>query len=164
MSEHRALNHHSGFGLAGLDPGRSKCGLVRTDAQLQTIVAAAVLDPATSLSLLQRWQNDGLKLVILGDGTGSGLWRSQLQGLGLDVVRVNEQGTTLAARQRYWQLENRWDWRRWLPEGLRLPPRDIDDIVAQLLVERHLGHPLQRGPLPVWRQLHPAAPRNAPSP
>ena len=55
-----------------------------------------------------------------------------------------EAGTTLAARQRYWQLEPPRGWRRLLPEGLRLPPRDIDDVVAQLLLERHLQRPLQR--------------------
>jgi hypothetical protein len=27
---------------------------------------------------------------------------------------------------------------------MRLPPRDEDDVVAQLLLERHLGRPLQR--------------------
>ena len=27
---------------------------------------------------------------------------------------------------------------------MRLPGRDLDDLAAQLLVERHLGQPLQR--------------------
>jgi len=31
-----------------------------------------------------------------------------------------------------------------LPEGLRLPPVDIDYVVAQLLLERWLGRPLTR--------------------
>ena len=31
-----------------------------------------------------------------------------------------------------------------LPKGLRLPPRAIDDVVAQLLLERWLGKPLSR--------------------
>jgi hypothetical protein len=57
---------------------------------------------------------------------------------------VDEAGTTLAARQRYWQLEPPRGWQRLLPKGMRLPPRDVDDVVAQLLLERHLGRPLQR--------------------
>jgi hypothetical protein len=59
-------------------------------------------------------------------------------------VVVEERGTTLAARDRYWQLFPAGGWRRWLPAGLRQPPRDWDDVVAQLLLERWLGHELER--------------------
>ena len=31
-----------------------------------------------------------------------------------------------------------------LPEGLRQPPRDWDDVVAQVLIERWLGRELPR--------------------
>ena len=37
-----------------------------------------------------------------------------------------------------------WSQRQWLPLGLRLPPRDVDDVVAQLLIERQLGQALSR--------------------
>ncbi|MFZ9462320.1 MAG: resolvase, partial [Vulcanococcus sp.] len=74
--------------------------------------------------------------------------RAGLAAEGLDrrlpVLLVPEAGTTLAARNRYWELEPARGWRRLLPRGLRLPPRDVDDVVAQLLLERHLGHPLTR--------------------
>jgi hypothetical protein len=132
------------LGIAGLDPGRSKCGLAVTDQSGQAIVAALVLPPADSLALLQRWQRQGLRLVVLGTGTGSSGWCRQLAELGLASQQLDEWGTTLAARQRYWQLEPPRGWRRCLPSGLRLPPRDIDDVVAQLLLERHLGRPLAR--------------------
>jgi hypothetical protein len=57
---------------------------------------------------------------------------------------LNEHGTTLAARRRYWELFPPRGWRRLLPEGLRLPPRDWDDVAAQLLLERWLGRRLDR--------------------
>lgn len=139
------------LGIAGLDPGRSKCGLAVTDRAGQVIVAAAILPPADSLALLQRWQQQGLSRVVLGNGTGSGGWCSRLDALALPSTLLDEGGTTLAARQRYWQLEPPRGWRRCLPSGLRLPPRDIDDVVAQLLLERHLGRPLGRRCGPVWR-------------
>jgi len=142
---------HDGLGIAGLDPGRSKCGLAATDPGCRTIVAAAVLPPAASLALLRQWQKQGLQLVVLGNGTGSARWRELLAEAGLAAIQLDEWGTTLAARARYWPLEPPRGWRRCLPRGLRLPPRDIDDVVAQLLLERHLGRPLQRrlqAPLP----------------
>jgi GNAT superfamily N-acetyltransferase len=144
------------LGIAAVDPGRSKCGLAVTDQAGQTVVAAAILTPADSLALLQQWQGQGLSLVLLGNGTGSGRWREQLAPSGLAIQQCDEWGTTLAARQRYWQLEPPRGWRRCLPRGLRLPPRDIDDVVAQLLLERHLG-PLARRCSAVWRRLPEAA-------
>jgi hypothetical protein len=120
-------------------------------------VAAAILPPGDSLALLRQWQGQGLSLVVLGNGTGSSSWRKQLAQSGLASQQLDEWGTTLAARQRYWQLEPPRGWRRCLPRGLRLPPRDIDDVVAQLLLERHLGRPLTRRCGSVWRHLPEAA-------
>jgi hypothetical protein len=141
-------------GLAGLDPGRSKCGLVLADGSGSRVLAAAILSPKATETLLRRWQGQGLQGVILGSGTGSGPWQSRLADLGSPVWTVEEWGTTLAARDRYWQLDGSRSWRRWLPAGLRLPPRDLDDVVAQLLLERHLGRELRRDrQLPLWRDL-----------
>lgn len=104
-----------------------------------------VVSPEHCAQLLATWwQRRQVEAVLLGDGTGSGPWRERLLKLELPVLLVPEEGTTLAARERYWQLEPARGWQRLLPRGLRLPPRDVDDVVAQLLLERHLGHPLRR--------------------
>lgn len=130
--------------MAGLDPGRSKCGLVLADLAQAQILEAAILTPEASRAQLQAWQGQGLTRVVVGNGTGSGIWRGPLAALGLELELVDEHGTTLAARDRYWELYPASGWLRLLPAGLRLPPRDIDDVVAQLLVERHSGLRLQR--------------------
>ena len=139
----------------GLDPGRSKCGLVRSEQTTGQIEVAAVLPPEECFKQIAIWrERPGLEGVVLGDGTGSKHWQRQLSDLGLAVQVIPEAGTTLAARARYWQLEPPRGWRRLLPEGLRLPPRDYDDVVAQLLLERHWGTELRREPgLVVLRQL-----------
>jgi RNase H-fold protein (predicted Holliday junction resolvase) len=85
--------------------------------------------------------------VVLGNGTGSQQWRTKLIELGLAVAMVDERGSTLAARARYWQLWPPRGWQRLLPAGLRLPPRDLDDLAAQLLLEQQLQRQLPRGPL-----------------
>jgi hypothetical protein len=132
--------------LAGLDPGRSKCGLVRTDASRHHILEACVLPPEVCLERLLDWQRLGLiTALVMGDGTGSQAWRTRLAGV-LPVHATGEWGTTLEARRHYWKIEPPRGWRSLLPEGLRQPPRDWDDIVAQLLLERWLGHPLTRTP------------------
>jgi RNase H-fold protein (predicted Holliday junction resolvase) len=141
--------------LAGLDPGRSKCGLVLCDPGQQRLVAAALLSPEQTLEQLQLWREGcGLRLVVIGDGTGSRDWQQRLRGV-LPVCTVDERGTTLAARQRFWQLFPPQGWRLLLPPGLRQPPRDWDDVVAQLLLERWLERPLGRdAQLPLQRQPH----------
>jgi hypothetical protein len=132
-------------GLVAIDPGRSKCGLVLSDGAGQELLAAGVLPAQACLEHIQAWTAaQRCHTVLLGDGTGSAPWRQHLAPLPLTLTLVPEAGTTLAARRRFWQLEPPRGWRRLLPEGLRLPPRDIDDVVAQLLLERHLHRPLQR--------------------
>lgn len=142
---HSAPNPPTPAAYAALDPGRSKCGLVRCDASGTAILSAGVLDPESCWQQLLQWQQQALIAgVVLGNGTGSDSWRRRLTQLALPVLLVDEAGTTLAARQRFWQLEPARGWRRLLPQGLRLPPRDVDDVVAQLLLERHLQRPLRR--------------------
>ena len=132
--------------VAALDPGSAKCGLVLSDRGRRQIVQAALLPPAEAEQLLDTWRQEmGLAVLVIGDGTGSGRWRERLGGR-LPLVWQRERGTTLAARERYWQLFPARGWRRWLPRGLRQPPRDWDDVVAQLLLERWLGRPLERSP------------------
>ena len=131
---------------AALDPGRSKCGLVRSDHGQEQVIQALIEPATTCLEQLTRWRIDGLEGVVVGDGTSSADWPERLRKLGLSVVMVNERGSTLAARQRYWELIPPRSWRRLLPSGLRLPPRAIDDVVAQLLLERWLGRALRRSP------------------
>jgi RNase H-fold protein (predicted Holliday junction resolvase) len=149
--------------LAAVDPGRSKCGLVLADGAGRALLAAAILPPHEARALITRWRQQGLTALVLGNGTGSAEWRRSLQPLGLTILLVEERGTTLEARRRYWDLDEARRHRcRWLPQGLRLPPRDIDDVVAQLLLERRLGQRLQRPELDVWRRLPPL--RSGPAP
>jgi RNase H-fold protein (predicted Holliday junction resolvase) len=143
--------------VAGLDPGRSKCGLVLADPAGSQILQAAILAPQACLAQLQAWRQEGLGRVVLGNGTGSEDWRRRLDKQRLALVVVDESGSTLAARERYWQLWPPRGWRLLLPAGLRLPPRDIDDVVAQLLIERHYGLQLRRSNQEVLRQWPPLA-------
>ncbi|MBM5806768.1 MAG: resolvase [Cyanobacteria bacterium M_surface_10_m2_179] len=131
--------------LAAIDPGRSKCGLVLADPEQGQVLAAGVLPPQRCQMQLETWLAQGsCSAVVLGNGTGSRAWQAWIQER-LPLVLVPEAGTTLEARRRYWQLEPPRGWRRLLPPGLRLPPRDVDDVVAQILLERHLGRALTRG-------------------
>jgi hypothetical protein len=51
---------------------------------------------------------------------------------------VDERYSSLEARNRYWQMYPPRGLTRLLPEGMRTPPRPVDDIVAIVLIERYL--------------------------
>ncbi|NJL82307.1 MAG: Holliday junction resolvase RuvX [Chloroflexaceae bacterium] len=126
--------------ILGFDPGRDKCGIaVMANAQvlhLQVVTSAMAI--ATLNSLLQQFP---IERMVMGDRTTAKQWRQQLaQDLTVNVpiTMVDESYSTLQARDRYWQMYPPQGLQRFIPQGLRLPPRPIDDIVAILLIERYL--------------------------
>ena len=125
--------------IAGLDPGRSKCGLVLVDGDIATVLSGSVLCTDSVLPTLKTWHRQApLHLIVIGDGTGTKGWKERLEPLAT-VRTVNERGTTLRARARFWELWPAKDWRALLPLGMRVPPGDLDAIAALLMVEEHLG-------------------------
>ena len=128
--------------VAAVDPGRSKCGLVLADCSHGEIKDALVVLADDTLTQLERWhQHTPLSALVIGDGTSSKAWQQQLQHLAPMRI-VKEAGTTLRARERYWQIWPAQGWRRLLPQGLRLPPSELDGIAALVLLEDQLHQPL----------------------
>ena len=127
--------------LAGVDPGRSKCGLVLVDTESLHVLSGAVVICEQVLDRLSDWQvAGGLDGIVLGDGTGSAAWLPKLRSLA-PVQQVNEYGTTLRARRRYWELWPPRGWQRLIPRGLLIPPEELDAIAALVMVEDSLGTP-----------------------
>ena len=123
--------------IVGLDPGRSKCGLVLVAVDTAEVLSGLVLCPAAVLTQLKRWKDDGeIAEIVLGNGTGSDAWFDVLDAL-VPVQLVDEHHTTLRARQRFWDLWPPRRWRRLMPEGMRLPPTELDAIAALVMVEDH---------------------------
>ena len=127
--------------LVGLDPGRAKCGLVLVDPEQRLVLEGVVLPVSRVIDQLTTWSKQGgVGLILLGNGTSSKQWQPSLRRLA-SVDVVEEQGTTLRARERYWQLWPARGWRKLLPRGMRVPPGDLDAVAALVMVEDHLGSP-----------------------
>ncbi|MGF1492574.1 MAG: pre-16S rRNA-processing nuclease YqgF [Microcoleaceae cyanobacterium] len=140
--------------ILGFDPGRDKCGIAVVDAEVDTdgqvaelstqsvifhhVVAADEVIPVFQ-SICQRFLIDK---IVMGNQTTSRLWQQKLQGALPDlptITLVNERYSSLEARDRYWQMYPPNGLTRLIPQGMRTPPRPIDDIVAIILVERYLA-------------------------
>ena len=140
--------------IISVDPGRSKCGLVLVDCEHDRVLRGEVIATEAVLDTLQCWlQLAPVERLVLGNGTASESLRNQLPA-DLPIKLVDERGTTLQARKRYWQLWPPRGWRQFVPLGLLVPPTELDAVAALVILESELGRnilwpgaaPLRTGP------------------
>ena len=136
--------------VVSLDPGRNKCGLILVDCNRHSVIEGHVLATEAVLGTLLRWRTIApIERLVMGNGTASDSLKSQLPA-DIPVIVVDEGGSTLKARKRYWQLWPPRGWRRFIPQGLLLPPTELDAVAALVILESELGQPLAwPGPAPV---------------
>lgn len=124
--------------IIAVDPGRNKCGLILADPASAMILEALVLEVDDVMEVLQSWHEKGqLQALLLGNGTNSHFWQQKLGSIA-PVTLVDEYGTTLRARERYWELWPPQGFKRLLPRGMIQPPIALDAIAALVMLEDHL--------------------------
>ena len=130
--------------ILGFDPGRDKCGIAVMDAA-QKIIYHQVIESEKAIATMQQLcQQFAIELVVMGDRTTAKSWRKQIESnlsTSIVIAMVDENNSTLEARDRYWEMYPPQGFKRLIPKGMRLPPRPVDDIVAILLIERYLAQP-----------------------
>lgn len=133
--------------VLAVDPGASKCGLAlvrRVDGRKLELLWRAIA-PTPELC---RYVDEALavapaSMIIVGAGTRS---YDVVQALrahkpSVAILVVDEQNTSMQARERYWEHHRRHGWRRLIPATLQVPPEPVDDFVAMILAERVLLEP-----------------------
>ncbi len=125
--------------VLAIDPGRSKVGVAVCEPG--AVLARAVIPREAMPALVQQWQGRyAVTEVVVGNRTGSDAVVAALVGVaGAPVRRVDEAGTTLRARGRYFLEHPPRGWRRLVPRSLQTPPEAYDDYVAVLLAEAALA-------------------------
>lgn len=130
----------------GFDPGRDKCGVAVMAENYHLYYHEVIPSETAIITLKNLSQTYAIDQVIMGDQTTAKQWKQTLEthlSLQNPIAMVDERNSTLEARDRYWQMFPPQGLTRLIPQGMRLPPRPIDDIVAILLIERYLtlvGH------------------------
>jgi RNase H-fold protein (predicted Holliday junction resolvase) len=130
--------------VLAVDPGSAKCGMAlvrrRADQSLELLWRKIARTEALGEALAEALAVHRPDMAIVGSGTHSRpvvhLLREQMPSLG--ILMVDEQNTTMQARERYWEHNPRRGWRRLLPSTMLVPPEPIDDFVALILAERVL--------------------------
>ena len=125
-----------------IDPGMKKCGLLLADMQSGKVIEAGVASLHKFSDLVSRWNYDyEITNIIIGDGTNCKYIENKLKRNNfLNINYVNERGSTLRARFRYWEIWPPNYFIRWLPKEILLPPANLDAIVALILLEEFLNY------------------------
>ena len=127
--------------ILGFDPGRDKCGLAVMGKNQQLFYHQVVASQEAVATIQKLSQEFPLETIVMGNGTTANSWKKQInQNLtqALVIALVDERYSTLEARDRYWQMYPPQGLQRLIPQGLRQPPRPVDDIVAIILIERYM--------------------------
>ena len=120
-----------------IDPGTDKCGLLLADMESGEVIDAGISSLKKFSELVSMWNEDyDILKIIIGDGTNSKYVENQLKlKNSCNIHFVNEEGSTLRARFRYWEIWPPNYLIRWLPKKILLPPENLDAIVAFILLE-----------------------------
>jgi hypothetical protein len=146
--------------ILGIDPGRNKIGWALATSKGDLILSGMcrVADLEAFLSVLKcpvdKWEKKlsgwtygrffsvfepGLEYIALGNGTGSREIAAWCARLDLKTTQVDEEGTTIVARDLYWRFHRPAWWQRCLPRSLWVPPRSVDDFAAWAIVLRSVA-------------------------
>jgi RNase H-fold protein (predicted Holliday junction resolvase) len=126
----------------GFDPGKDKCGIAAMDTELKLYYHQVIPSNQAILTLQSLTKQFSIESLIMGNQTTSKAWESQLQSqlsAAIPIIKVDERYSSLEARDRYWQMYPPQGLTRLIPQGMRNPPRPVDDIVAIILIERYLS-------------------------
>jgi RNase H-fold protein (predicted Holliday junction resolvase) len=129
--------------VLAIDPGRGKCGVAVCAPG--AVLARAVTSPEALPALIEEWQRRfSVTEIVIGNRTGGEAVRDAVRrAAGRPIGLVDEAGTTLRARARYFAEHPPRGWRRFVPRGLLTPPEPYDDYAAVLLAEAALAQEAQ---------------------
>ena len=123
--------------VIAIDPGHKKCGLLLADLECSLAIDGKISLNSSVVNLINYWrENHSVELILLGNGTTSKYWQFELLSENIYPIQlVDERMTTLRARERYLEIFPPDFLVKFIPKGLILPPKNLDVIVALILIE-----------------------------
>ncbi len=123
--------------VIAIDPGHKKCGLLLADLECSLAIDGKISLNSSVVNLINYWRENHLvELILLGNGTTSKYWQSELLAANISPIQlVDERMTTLRARDRYLEIFPPEFLLKLIPKRLILPPKNLDVIVSLILIE-----------------------------
>ena len=125
-----------------IDPGNKKCGLLLADIQSRNVIEAGISSLNKFSDIVFLWNEKYyVSKIVIGDGTNCKYIENELKQKNIfNLTYVNERGSTLKARFRYWEIWSPNCLIRWLPKEMLFPPENLDAVVALILLEDYLKY------------------------
>ena len=125
-----------------IDPGNNKCGLLLADDISGNVIEAGISSLEKLPDIVSLWDEEyNVYKILIGDGTNCKYIETQLKQKNIiNLTYVNERGSTLRARFRYWEIWPPHYFIRWLPKEMLFPPSNLDAVVALILLEDFLKY------------------------
>ena len=139
--------------VLGLDPGRDKTGFAFVNREGDLLLSGIFpsfetekfFDDFTpyvierNLDFCAEEIMSRVEFIAVGNGTTSRVFTEKLRTItGHEIITVDEKNTTIEARSLYWKIHKPGIFLRLLPEGMRVPPRVVDDLAAFAVALRGL--------------------------
>ena len=123
-----------------IDPGNKKCGLLLADQKSGNVIEAGISSLNKLFDVVCLWNKEfNIDKIVIGDGTNCKYIVKELKQKNiLNFTYINEKGSTLRARFRYWEIWAPNYFIRWLPKEMLFPPDNLDAVVALILLEDFL--------------------------
>ena len=125
-----------------IDPGNKKCGLLLADMESGIIIEAGISSLNKFSNVVSLWNEEyNVNKIVIGDGTNCKYIEKELSQNNIsNWIYVDERGSTLRARFRYWEIWPPSCLIRWLPKEILFPPKNLDAVVALILLEDFLKY------------------------
>ena len=125
-----------------IDPGNKKCGLLLADLKSGNVIEAGISSLNKFSDVVSLWHKKyKIDKILIGDGTNCKYIENELKQKNFfHLDYVNERGSTLRARFRYWEIWPPNYFIRWLPKEILFPPENLDAVVALILLEEFLKY------------------------
>ena len=126
--------------IAGLDPGRDKCGFAVLQSDGTVLWQKVIETKALEREVRAAQEKYGFTRLVEGNGTASKEAHARLtRALPELIIKVvDEYRTTDMARKAYWRAKPPKGWRRLIPVTMQVPPEPVDDFVAVILATRYI--------------------------
>ena len=123
-----------------IDPGNKKCGLLLANIKSGNVIEAGISTVSKFIDVVYLWNEEyEISKIVIGNGTNSKYIENKLKQKNIsNFTYINEKGSTLRARFRYWEIWPPNYFIRWLPRKILLPPDNLDAVVALILLEDFL--------------------------
>ena len=122
--------------VLAIDPGLSKCGVVVADIREKKVNEAIVISSYLLLKYVKKkYQKEKNLQFIIGNGTSSKNYISDLNELVPNLIIAEEKNSTYRAKQRYFEIFPLLGLKIFLPREIFILNKNLDALAALIILE-----------------------------